>query len=73
MNHEYCEDCGQNDFHHGRPCDPILKAKKDTERAEIEKWRVESVRILTGLAAELNSRGYVAKFDQYNNLRVSTR
>lgn len=21
-NHEYCPECEQNDFHHGRPCDP---------------------------------------------------
>lgn len=73
MNHEYCEDCGQNDFHMGRPCNPELKAKKDAERAENKRRMEESIRILTVLATELKSRGYDAEFDQYNNLRVRSR
>lgn len=26
-NHEFCEDCWANDFHLGRPCDPVRLAK----------------------------------------------
>lgn len=26
-NHEYCEICGENDFHRHRPCDPEKVAK----------------------------------------------
>ena len=32
-NHEFCEECHENDFHHGRPCDPVRVAvvKADKE------------------------------------------
>ncbi len=26
-NHEYCEHCGVNDFHHDRPCNPDIKKR----------------------------------------------
>jgi hypothetical protein len=34
-NHEYCGNCGESDFHYGRPCDPArvaIREARDKER-----------------------------------------
>jgi len=33
-NHEFCTGCHESDFHYGRECDPVKKAKVDAEKAE---------------------------------------
>lgn len=37
-NHEYCSDCGANDFHHGRPCDLAQYAKRQRECEA--RWKI---------------------------------
>lgn len=33
-NHEFCTECGANDFHNGEPCDPKRKKKYQNELNE---------------------------------------
>ncbi len=36
-NHEYCEDCGENDFHLGRPCNPEKVKAKEAEAKKLKQ------------------------------------
>lgn len=36
-NHEYCVDCGENDFHYGRPCNPEKVAVVQAEKQKRQK------------------------------------
>lgn len=36
-NHEYCTECGENDYHSGEPCDPKKKAVHQKEIQDREK------------------------------------
>ena len=43
-NHEYCAECGENDFHFGEPCDPEAKAKfqRELRRLKERKEKADS-------------------------------
>src|SRR6185369_10614471 len=32
-NHEYCDECGENDFHRGEPCNPEKRAAHQARRS----------------------------------------
>lgn len=53
-NHEYCEDCGESDFHHHRPCDPVKLAKKKQEK---ENQLIEKEIRIERMKVKLNSLG----------------
>jgi len=72
-NHEYCEDCGASDFHHGRPCDPTRKAAFEAEKVQNAARQKAAREKLAVLATELNSRGYQAEFNVYGTLQVNAR
>jgi hypothetical protein len=46
-NHEYCIDCGESDFHHGRPCDPVkvarIKAEKEAANRIMENKKTNTL------------------------------
>lgn len=42
-NHEYCVECGANDFHLGEPCRPEDLARANAWRTEIAKRRASSL------------------------------
>lgn len=39
-NHEFCTECGESDFHHGRPCDPVKKATYQARQPK--RWKLIS-------------------------------
>lgn len=41
-NHEYCEDCGESDFHLHWPCDPVKLAKKKREEEDWEEKKKDA-------------------------------
>lgn len=70
-NHEYCEDCGENDFHNHRPCDPAkVAARKAAEKQVIER-KVRGHIKLEKLKKKLATEEFSSSFDYYGNLVVS--
>lgn len=69
-NHEYCEDCGASSFHHGSPCDPELKAKKDAERAEADRLEQRRRAASEAIIAKLGGSGY-AYLNSYGSLTIA--
>ena len=40
-NHEYCVDCGESDFHWGKPCNPEkVAARQAIERRDAERKKL---------------------------------
>jgi hypothetical protein len=66
-NHEYCCDCEESDFHHGRPCDPAkVGARVERERVAAERKKHAQGRMETRLrAADI---GY--EMDKYGNALI---
>lgn len=63
-NHEFCEDCHINNFHHGEPCDPTKKAiveLEKLERANRKKWQRER---MEEICTNLKLQGLPAHFDR---------
>lgn len=68
-NHEYCDECGEDDFHYGLPCNPEKKAQQDARNQEIEnrrQWRVDKIRsdiekfVMMGYTTDIDeTHGYV--------------
>jgi hypothetical protein len=67
-NHEYCEACGESDFHHGRPCDPAKKAAMSARTARCEKRKTDAVKRMERTLAQLK---IPFELDQYDNAVVS--
>lgn len=65
-NHEYCTDCGANDFHHGQPCDPERLAKKKLKEAATRNFRAEAIKRLEALETQLQKQGIKVEWD-YNH------
>jgi len=57
-NHEYCMECGESDFHRGRPCDPKKLVKKDRERAEQKAYEQQLTVAAKVLQKELEANGH---------------
>ena len=57
-NHEYCEKCGESDFHYHRPCDPAKLLIRELEEQKELKARECKLIELKNLQKELNLRGY---------------
>lgn len=56
-NHEYCVECGENDYHYGQPCDPKKVAKMKREQADREhkqkareKWESDCIKAMKGIS-----------------------
>jgi hypothetical protein len=62
-NHEYCTDCGANDFHHGRPCDPDRLAKKKAKEDIQNKAQADALKRLVALKEQLESQGIKVQWD----------
>lgn len=62
-NHEYCTDCGANDFHHGRPCDPERLAKKKSEQVARDVARDKAIKRLEALELQLEKQGIKVGWD----------
>jgi len=69
-NHEYCVDCGESDFHYGRPCDPDkLAAEKERNRLNEERSQrldEKAKRIVDALVA----KGLPAEINHYRNVEI---
>lgn len=57
-NHEYCTECGEDDFHYGYPCDPIKKAAQQGRKRKIELERNKRIRKLKADTPTLKKMGY---------------
>lgn len=62
-NHEYCEECGANDFHMGRPCDPERLAKKKSEQAARNIVKDKAIKKLEALELQLEKQGIIVGWD----------
>ena len=62
-NHEYCEDCGENTFHHGSPCDPVKVAERKNRAAEAEARAATAV---VRMRKKLDDCGIPYEMDGYN-------
>lgn len=66
-NHEYCDECGESDFHYGRPCDPAKKAAHQAEqaanqkRADQETKRITQLLDSVGLKYDLTRYGIIVR------------
>ena len=67
-NHEYCDGCGESDFHYHRNCDPVkvaarLKAEADSKaRTKAEVDRMKKV---------LDKLGVKYDLDEYGNAEIN--
>lgn len=69
-NHEFCEDCHENDFHLGRPCNPIkLAAIQEQERKNAQDHAVLISKAVTYLN-KLRETLPEAEFDNYKNIVI---
>jgi hypothetical protein len=64
-NHEFCEDCHENNFHRGRECDPVKKAKVDAEKQVHAAEKERGLVLLENLKAELEGRGIDVMYIEY--------
>ena len=67
-NHEFCEDCGESDFHLHRPCDPKKVAAR---KAEAKKQGEEQQQCIGKMKLELEKAGIKYRLDRYGNAIVS--
>lgn len=65
-NHEYCIDCGENDFHLHRPCDPAKVAARKAEENRINKKRINGKIELKSLQKKLEKEGFKTYYDNGN-------
>ena len=62
-NHEYCELCGEHNFHYSTPCDPEKKAKHQAEKdARIER-QIRAERAAKAMIEKLALKGIRATLD----------
>jgi hypothetical protein len=62
-NHEYCELCGENNFHYDEPCDPDKKAKHQAAKdARIER-QIRAERAAKAMINTLYLKGIPATLD----------
>ena len=57
-NHEYCEECGESDFHLGRKCYPKKVAKVKAREAEVEMRLQACITKLKADMKTITSMGY---------------
>ncbi len=67
-NHEYCEFCGENDFHSHRPCDPEKVKQRQLEQ---EQQRVRHAERVAKMKAALDAAGIKYTLDNYGHASVS--
>lgn len=70
-NHEFCEKCYENDFHWGRPCDPVKVAEVQSELEKISKLAKIRKERLLDIKELLNISGFESHFNAYNELIVT--
>jgi hypothetical protein len=66
-NHEYCEDCGENNFHNERPCNPEKVA--DRKAMQDRNDRILQANI-SRMKNALASAGIQYEMDEYGNAIV---
>lgn len=64
-NHEFCTECGANDFHNGFPCDPERKVKWVAEQAAQSCKVIANTILLTELQKYLKEFGIKAEIAEY--------
>lgn len=67
-NHEYCEDCGESNFHLNRPCDPAKVAARKKQSARAEKTKQGCINRMKSALADA---GINYTLDSYGNAIVS--
>jgi hypothetical protein len=70
-NHEYCVDCGENDFHHGSPCNPESYRKHQEYKQQIEERDKKIGALADKLMEILRGHGLDAYLDRYDNVVIS--
>ncbi|MES2213684.1 MAG: hypothetical protein V4473_02490 [Patescibacteria group bacterium] len=70
-NHEYCEECGESNFHYNRPCDPERKAKYQREIEQKKEREVRGKQAAVSALKKLKKLGYEGEIDQHGDIRIS--
>ena len=62
-NHEYCELCGENNFHYNEPCSPEKRAKHQAEGDALLERRIRAELAAKAMIEKLALKGIHATLD----------